>query len=47
MAQMKEAKEKNKNSCNNCNKNPIEKNGLCQECYFSQKVSKGQEEYQG
>lgn len=47
MAQMKQAKEKNKNSCNNCNKNPIEKNGLCQECYFSQKVSKGQEEYQG
>jgi hypothetical protein len=48
MVEMKKQKEKIKNSlCNNCNQNPIEKNGLCQECYFSQKVQKGQEEFSG
>jgi hypothetical protein len=48
MAQMKQMKKENKNSmCNNCNKNPIIQNGLCQECYFSQKIQKGQEEFSG
>jgi len=49
MAQMKKQKEQSKNNsiCNNCNKNPIIKDGLCQECYFSQKVQKGQEEFKG
>ena len=27
-------------------KNPIEKNGLCQECYFQQKIQSAQQEHQ-
>jgi len=45
MQQMKESKKEKSTFCNNCNKNPIKKNGLCQECYFSQTVEKAQEDF--
>ena len=45
MQEMKKAKKENSNSCNNCNKNPIKKDGLCQECYFSQKIQNAQKDY--
>lgn len=32
--------------CNNCNQNPIEKDGLCKECYFQQKIQSAQKEHQ-
>jgi len=45
--QMEEMKKQKKSvMCNNCNKNPIEKNGLCQECYFQQKIQSAQQEHQ-
>ena len=39
------SKEKNKSICNSCNEKPIKKDGLCQECYFSQKVQQAQKDY--
>ena len=45
MQEMKKAKEQKSSLCNNCDKNPIQKDGLCQQCYFSQKVQKAQDDY--
>ena len=45
MQEMQKAKKEQSNFCNNCNKNPIQKDGLCQECYFSQKIESAQNEY--
>jgi hypothetical protein len=45
MQEMKKAKEQKSNLCNNCDKNPIHENGLCQQCYFSQKIESAQSEY--
>ena len=45
MQEMKKAKEQKSSLCNNCDKNPIHENGLCQQCYFSQKIETAQNEY--
>jgi hypothetical protein len=43
--QMQEMKKQKSILCNNCNEKEIAKNGLCQECYFQQKINKAQEEH--
>ena len=45
MQEMKKEKETKTSLCQNCDKNIIYKDGLCKECYFSQKIQSAQEEH--
>jgi len=45
MQEMQKAKKEKSNLCNSCNTKQIHENGLCQQCYFSQKIESAQKEY--